>query len=218
MQLMTLHAAKGLEYPAVTMIGLEHGVLPHFRATQSIGEQATKDMEEERRLCFVGITRAMDQLMLTTSKFRSARGFSERTIPSHFLDELRGPGVVFSDQSDPFGGAEDDTEMHDFLGDGKGGDSPQIERPRQGKPIVSNRVPPFAAGVGGSSGVGRAAAKSQLASTGGFSAGDAVKHPQFGDGKVLAIYPGASPRITVQFKSAGTKTLVLEYARITKVR
>ena len=218
-QLMTLHAAKGLEYPAVTMIGLEHGVLPHFRATQSIGEQATKDMEEERRLCFVGITRAMDQLMLTTSKFRSARGFSERTIPSHFLDELRGPGVVFSDQSDPFGGAQDDTEMHDFLGDADSGYASRVDRPPAAGSVpapVSGRS--FVPNAGGSPGTGKSAVRGHAASTGGFSAGDAVKHPQFGDGKVLAIYPGVSPRITVQFKAAGIKTLVLEYARISRVR
>ncbi len=220
-QLMTLHAAKGLEYPAVAMIGLEHGVLPHFRATQSVGEQATKDMEEERRLCFVGITRAMDQLMLTTSKFRSARGFSERTIPSHFLDELRGPGVVFSDQSDPFGGAQDDADMHDFLGDADSGDASQLDRPRQAKSAPASATGrPFVPGSPLSAGAGRPPAKAQPTGvgTGGFSAGDAVKHPQFGDGKVLAIYPGTSPRITVQFKAAGTKTLVLEYARISKVR
>jgi hypothetical protein len=55
------------------------------------------------------------------------------------------------------------------------------------------------------------------ASVGGYTPGDLVRHPQFGDGKVLAVYPGTSPRVTVLFKAAGTKTLVLEYARITRI-
>ena len=90
--LMTLHAAKGLEFPAVAMIGLEEGLLPHMRARES--EAA---LEEERRLCFVGITRAMRRLLMTASKFRTQRGMSERTIPSRFLDELPREHVIISD-------------------------------------------------------------------------------------------------------------------------
>jgi DNA helicase-2/ATP-dependent DNA helicase PcrA len=90
--LMTLHAAKGLEFPAVAMIGLEEGLLPHMRARES--EAA---LEEERRLCFVGITRAMRRLLMTASKFRTQRGMSERTIPSRFLDELPKEHVLVSD-------------------------------------------------------------------------------------------------------------------------
>jgi len=240
-QLMTLHAAKGLEFPAVAMIGLEHGMLPHFRATQSVGEQATKDMEEERRLCFVGITRAMDRLLITRAAFRSARGFSERTIPSQFLDELRGSGVEFSDQADPFGDASDDHEMHDFLDGGSSGSASgrPPSRPVPGRPGSPGQPPRTgllgrsgnAAGSGGSGGssspAGRPAAGASSgglpapriggASVGGYTPGDLVRHPQFGDGKVLAVYPGTSPRVTVLFKAAGTKTLVLEYARITRI-
>ncbi len=81
--LMTLHAAKGLEFPVVAMIGLEEGLLPHSRAFDDESE-----MEEERRLCFVGITRAMQSLLLTHARYRTVRGMRERTIPSQFLREL----------------------------------------------------------------------------------------------------------------------------------
>jgi len=81
--LMTLHAAKGLEYPAVAMIGVEDGLLPHDRANSSDSE-----MEEERRLCFVGVTRAMQKLYLTHARYRTVFGQSNVTIPSRFFREM----------------------------------------------------------------------------------------------------------------------------------
>jgi DNA helicase II / ATP-dependent DNA helicase PcrA len=108
--LMTLHAAKGLEFPVVAMIGLEEGLLPHSRALSS-----EADLEEERRLCFVGITRAMEHAHLSAAKYRTIRGRSERTIPSRFLDELPREHVRVSDQSEAW---------EDFDGGfGGGGDS-----------------------------------------------------------------------------------------------
>jgi DNA helicase II / ATP-dependent DNA helicase PcrA len=81
--LMTLHAAKGLEFPVVAMIGLEEGVLPHSRARGNLDE-----MEEERRLCFVGITRAEQRLVLSKAAYRTIRGLRERTVTSPFLNEM----------------------------------------------------------------------------------------------------------------------------------
>ena len=83
--LMTLHAAKGLEFPVVAMIGLEEGVLPHSRARNSPDE-----LEEERRLCFVGITRAQEKLFLSRAYARTLMGRRERTVPSPFLKENAG--------------------------------------------------------------------------------------------------------------------------------
>jgi len=82
--LMTLHAAKGLEFPVVFVAGLEEGLLPHRRAL--VGD--LDELEEERRLCFVGMTRAMERLTLTQAQFRMIRGLTERTIASRFLSEL----------------------------------------------------------------------------------------------------------------------------------
>ncbi|HEV2295717.1 MAG TPA: UvrD-helicase domain-containing protein [Tepidisphaeraceae bacterium] len=81
--LMTLHAAKGLEFPLVAMIGLEEGILPHSRARESVNQ-----LEEERRLCFVGITRVQQKLILTKAAYRTIRGLRERTITSPFLNEM----------------------------------------------------------------------------------------------------------------------------------
>ncbi|HSZ56108.1 MAG TPA: UvrD-helicase domain-containing protein [Tepidisphaeraceae bacterium] len=81
--LMTLHAAKGLEFPVVAMIGLEEGILPHSRVREK-----PLEMEEERRLCFVGITRAQERLILSRAAVRTVRGLRGRTVPSPFLYEM----------------------------------------------------------------------------------------------------------------------------------
>jgi len=86
--LMTLHAAKGLEFENVFIIGLEHGILPHERSGEN-GE----DLEEERRLLFVGVTRAKTNLYISYARYRTVRGQTLRTIPSEFLFEL-GPGLM----------------------------------------------------------------------------------------------------------------------------
>jgi DNA helicase-2/ATP-dependent DNA helicase PcrA len=92
--LMTLHAAKGLEFPVVAMIGLEEGVLPHSRARQN-----PADLEEERRLCFVGITRAQQHLFLTQAAFRTIRGLRERTVTSPFLNEMPPEAMNVTDRT-----------------------------------------------------------------------------------------------------------------------
>ena len=90
--LMTLHAAKGLEFSVVVIAGLEEGLLPHMRAAES-----DRELEEERRLCFVGITRAKRHLLLTRAAVRTQRGLRQRTIDSQFLRELPAESVVTSD-------------------------------------------------------------------------------------------------------------------------
>ncbi len=89
--LMTLHAAKGLEYPAVAMIGVEDGLLPHDRANKDANE-----LEEERRLCFVGITRAEKSLFLSHARYRTVFGQTQPTIPSRFFKELPRQGGVIA--------------------------------------------------------------------------------------------------------------------------
>jgi len=103
--MMTLHAAKGLEFPVVAMIGLEEGCLPHARAR---GDQA--QMEEERRLCFVGVTRAQERLILAKAAYRTVRGLRERTVASPFLNEMSQPDLDVIDRAtaDSFNGDEDD--------------------------------------------------------------------------------------------------------------
>jgi DNA helicase-2/ATP-dependent DNA helicase PcrA len=110
--MMTLHAAKGLEFPVVAMIGLEEGCLPHSRARESATE-----MEEERRLCFVGITRAEERLILTKAQYRTIRGMRDRTVPSPFLMEMPGADIEITDRAgigSPSSGGYRPPEMPSF--------------------------------------------------------------------------------------------------------
>ncbi|MCC7407562.1 MAG: UvrD-helicase domain-containing protein [Phycisphaeraceae bacterium] len=93
--LMTLHAAKGLEFAAVAMIGLEDGLLPHSQSNQDLNE-----IEEERRLCFVGITRARRVLRMSHAKYRTIFGQTQPTIPSRFLRELPEEATQWEDRSE----------------------------------------------------------------------------------------------------------------------
>ena len=188
--LMTLHAAKGLEFPAVAVIGLEEGILPHFR-----GQESEAEMEEERRLCFVGVTRAMDRLLMTSARYRTIRGLSERMIESRFIDELRGEGVSLSDQS---GGLNQWTE-DEFVE--RGGAGPGRAQPRQ------------SSAEGGRTG-GGSGSRAGGGGSAPFRVGAKVRHPQFGPGEVEAVTAGSDARVRVRFPSVGTKTLVLAYARL----
>jgi DNA helicase-2/ATP-dependent DNA helicase PcrA len=187
--LMTLHAAKGLEFPAVAMIGLEEGTLPHARAFES-----ETDLEEERRLAFVGITRAMRRLVITSARYRTVRGSTERTIPSRFLDELKSEHIVTSDQSDAFAGPGyadqwDAVDADPYNADG----SPREPAPRRTAPTGPS-------------------------ADAAYPPGCRVRHPQFGVGTVRdASGRGSNAKIIVEFKGLGRKTLILEYARLTKI-
>jgi DNA helicase-2/ATP-dependent DNA helicase PcrA len=173
--LMTLHAAKGLEFNAVAIVGLEEGLLPHSRALDSLA-----DMEEERRLCFVGVTRAMERLLLTSARYRTHRGISERTIKSRFIEEF-GEGVAFSDLADGFERGEWDEASSDY-------------------------------DEWSSSGGGDPAESDELD---GLRKGVMVRHPRFGVGQVQSVLSrGANPRVQINFRDVGVKTIVLGYARL----
>ena len=234
--LMTLHASKGLEFPAVAMIGLEEGSLPHSRANESQSE-----LEEERRLAFVGITRAMQHLQISHANRRTIRGMSERMIPSRFLEEIGREHIIFSDQSDSYYDEEgmgeyDDAfsskpspsrsfragAFKDFRQDPQHkADLERIERAREQRRanVQPRRTISYSAPDRPS--INPGASKSS-ASTGNAAAaypqGCTVRHPQFGEGVVMKTTPGANARVVVEFKSVGRKTLVLEYARLTRVR
>ncbi len=234
--LMTLHASKGLEFPAVAMIGLEEGSLPHSRANESQSE-----LEEERRLAFVGITRAMKHLQITNANRRTIRGMSERMIPSRFLEEIGREHIIFSDHSDSYYddegmGEYDDAfsskpspsrsfrsgSFKDFKQDPKHkADLERIERAReqrlanvQPRRSMPKSAPPRPSINPG----GTAKSKSSAGDANAYPQGSVVRHPQFGEGVVMKTTPGANARVVVEFKSVGRKTLVLEYARLTRVR
>ncbi|MEE9129763.1 MAG: UvrD-helicase domain-containing protein [Phycisphaerales bacterium] len=168
--LMTLHAAKGLEYTAVAMVGLEENLLPHTRAAGN-----EMELEEERRLCFVGITRAKRHLQLSRAAVRTHRGLREPTMESRFLTELPSESIVYSDQSDALGDLDGDDDMPLGRLDG-------------------------------------------TAPCGEFPVGCVVRHPKFGLGRVEAVMPQVmGSKARVEFPTVGTKTLILEYAKLERV-
>ncbi|TVQ56952.1 MAG: ATP-dependent DNA helicase PcrA [Phycisphaerales bacterium] len=234
--LMTLHAAKGLEFDAVALAGLEEGLLPHSRSLEN-----PSDIEEERRLCFVGITRARRHLLISHAQMRTQRGFMERTISSAFLDELPADAVNTLDLAgDPYG-------FSDF--GATGGD---VEDDRGGWGRTSGgfgsarkkNFPPRSDGGGGARKrdaddpfiddvpaveYGSWTPKSPSASTsrpsgggggvaGQFPVGCTVRHPKFGIGRVEGLTPrpaGTSAR--VNFRGLGVKTLILQYAKLERI-
>lgn len=183
--LMTLHAAKGLEFPAVFIVGLEQGLLPHSRSANSPGE-----LEEERRLLFVGITRARRELYLSHCRVREFRGQRGATIPSCFLGELPEEAMAFRDCSDDAAGT-----------------SPSPRRRAEPRPGPSNtkgfRLMTAAELAGGPSPV----PADPLAA---FRMGAPVLHPQYGIGRIVAI-DGAGPnrKGRVAFTVGGERTFVL---------
>jgi DNA helicase-2/ATP-dependent DNA helicase PcrA len=203
--LMTLHASKGLEFPAAAIVGLEEGLLPHSRAQTSESE-----LEEERRLAFVGITRAQDHLLMTSADRRTIRGISERTIRSRFFSEIGREHVLVEDRARYSDSAYDDafddtptrraTERHDY-GIDKINEAREkrLARPVE-RPTISSTP-----------------ASRAPASAHEFEKGALVAHPQFGRGVVLSCTQGSNARVTVEFKGLGKKTLVLEYARLKRL-
>ena len=107
---MTLHAAKGLEFPVVFMTGLEEGILPHARVFDS---GKVDDIEEERRLCYVGITRAREVLFVTCASSRTQFGQIGYNLPSRFLDEM---GLMSGGLDTPAAPPADDTFYPDDIG------------------------------------------------------------------------------------------------------
>ncbi|MFG0330930.1 MAG: ATP-dependent helicase [Phycisphaerales bacterium] len=195
--LMTLHAAKGLEFPAVAIVGLEEGILPHSRARESEAE-----LEEERRLCFVGLTRAQQYLMLTCANTRSFRGIPEATIPSRFLDQLPEDDLEWVGERRP-------TYADDPWGGGDTGGTREIGSWRRSL-TGSTSAPATGPGPGGGGAGGR--------EDNPYPVGCRVRHPQFGVGEVESVTRASQhTRVRIRFQQAGVKTLITQYARLARI-
>ncbi len=163
-QLMTLHSAKGLEFPVVFLVGMEDGLFPSQRSVE-----AEDRLEEERRLAYVGITRAREKLVLCHAESRRLHGMETLARPSRFLAELP-------------------SELLDEV-------RPRVQVSR---PLGARH---FAA--------------TSLASSSPIKLGQAVRHPSFGEGVVVSAEgDGAHTRVQVNFDDAGSKWLVLAYAKL----
>jgi DNA helicase-2/ATP-dependent DNA helicase PcrA len=196
--LMTLHTAKGLEYPVVFVVGLEDGIFPHFSSLDD-----PEDLEEERRLAYVGITRARQHLALTHAWVRSLWGRTSYNIPSRFLAEIPADLVVDAGQLAGPRRREDRT----WTTGERLEDAPwELPRPARQEGDDGGRV------------IGRGApAREAPSMTGGhllgLTPGDEVVHDRWGPGRVLSVR-GEGDRATasVRFAGVGDKTLMLSMA------
>ena len=219
--LMTLHSAKGLEFPHVYLAGMEDGLFPSY---MTITSDDNEDLEEERRLCYVGITRAERELTLTCARRRMVRGETQYNKLSRFVKEIPMELIDTGNKK-----IEKETEI------------PVQNTYSHAKQAF--RAQPFAAQFGGygsgrasgtsgtAGGTGKGAGKqpfsalqkgSQLtAGKGGklsYGVGDRVRHVKFGEGTVLEIKEGGRDyEVTVQFDSAGVRKMFAMFAKLVKV-
>ncbi|MCM3271350.1 DNA helicase PcrA [Paenibacillus elgii] len=207
--LMTMHSAKGLEFPVVFIMGLEEGVFPHSRALMD-----NEELEEERRLAYVGITRAEEELFLTCARMRTLFGRTTANAPSRFLQELpqelletvrAGGGFSRGGAATPaWAGGE-----RRFGSAGGFGGAPA----QAGRTPVSFRGGPSAAAGGAAP---KAAAPAAQATD--FAMGDKVSHGKWGTGVVVAIKgSGDDTELQIAFPApVGVKRLLAKFAPITK--
>ena len=189
--LMTLHAAKGLEFPVVFMVGMEEGLFPHVRAQDDEDE-----LEEERRLCYVGMTRAQTRLILTSAARRRVFGEYKASDPSRFLEEI--PSALL--------------EVVDPMLSTPAPDPTTFGRPRRGR----RRNAPAADAhdeIQPDYGYDYENEDQSLIS---IRPGTRVRHPTFGVGTILTVEPlTGDMKLTVRFTDIGRKTIRAKYAKLT---
>ena len=204
--LMTMHAAKGLEFPVVFIVGMEDGVFPHSRTLMEPTE-----LEEERRLAYVGITRARERLCVTHAWTRSLFGQSQYNPPSRFLDEV--PKELFDRQGNVDSSIDSDRASYRARTDWAMGRVPEYrrrddesednswERNRERKVNAALRTP-----------------KPSNSQELGLRVGDDVRHATFGEGVIIDIKgAGDNAEVTIRFFDAGTKHLMLTWAPLEKL-
>jgi superfamily I DNA/RNA helicase len=231
--LMTLHSAKGLEFNLVFLIGMEEGLFPHSRAFNDPDQ-----MEEERRLCYVGMTRAMDQLVLSQARFRRRYGtdLPDASVPSRFLEEV--PPQLLDDLGSPrarraASGSEPVAAAahYNYEDEDQSADAESANRPAPRARTQTHRgggysgpkynsidnIAEFFASRGKKFPLTKMAAESSQAKAGkpALRPGQRVRHPKYGEGVVYRREgEGESAKITVQFPRFGLKKLVEKYAQL----
>ena len=205
--MMTMHAAKGLEFPQVFVVGMEEGLFPGNRA---MGDGA--EMEEERRLCYVAMTRAREKLTLTNARQRTLYGRTTPCMPSRFLNEIPEENMEWLSKPQPR--SESWEERDSDYGDRGYGSSYGGYGQRSAAPVVTRREPaePKAGALRSAAGASKAAPKA-AAPRMQIQAGETVEHDAFGRGLVLSVRAmGGDALVEVAFDSVGTKKLMLKMA------
>ena len=183
--LMTLHSAKGLEFPNVYLAGMEDGIFPGYMTI--VGDDP-QDMEEERRLCYVGITRAKKKLYLSAAKRRMMQGRTQFNKVSRFIDEIP-EQLLQLDSGVNFKEKRPDKALF------SSNRSNRFRKPYQAKSFTSTKMDTLP-----------------------YDVGDMVKHIKFGKGKVLEIVSGGRDyEVTVDFEKAGVKKMFASFAKQKKV-
>ena len=231
--LMTLHSAKGLEFPKVYLVGLEDGLFPSM---MSINSDDKTDMEEERRLCYVGMTRAKNELVITSARQRMVNGETRYCKPSRFLEEV--PGELLEEERlEPVLGSFGSRNNGDGAGGfGRSGISGEAGLPWNQPAPGNTRTSTFGKGynayASGASqplsgrgagspavnpGFGKAFTVQKAASL-DYGEGDRVRHIKFGEGTVKSIRDGGKDyEVTVVFDGAGQKKMFASFAKLKKV-
>ena len=228
--LMTLHSAKGLEFPKVYLAGMEDGLFPGMMAISS-GDRT--DLEEERRLCYVGITRAKKELVITAARKRMTHGETRYCKPSRFVEEI--PAELLKEErlepalgrergADGVGGYRFDSGEEGLPWNQPG--SGTVSTFGKGYNAYASKTAGFGtanAGVSGARGFGTTPGfgKSftvQKAASLDYKEGDRVHHDRFGDGTVKAIVDGARDyEVTVEFDTGGQRKMMACFAKLKKI-
>ena len=197
--LMTLHSAKGLEFPEVYLTGMEDGIFPSY---MTITSDDPTEVEEERRLCYVGITRAEENLTLTCARRRMIRGETQYNKVSRFLKEV--PTYLWASN--------------------RSVREPKVELPKQEAYLKAKQAfqsKPFGTNLYETNVFEKNPVKSfgiKAGSSIDYEVGDRVKHMKFGEGLVTNIVEGGRDyEVTVQFDNVGTKKMFASFAKLQKI-
>ena len=216
--LMTLHSAKGLEFPNVYLAGLEDGLFPSYMSITSDNSQA--EIEEERRLAYVGITRAKKNLTITSARVRMVRGQTQYGKVSRFVREI--PPELLSGKIYEPKTKEDPIEQSTFQKARKAFRTvPSYGGSGYGKEVGEGYGSTFRSSKATKPVYTKVENQRDFGSAGGalsYQVGDRVRHIKFGDGEVMAIVSGGRDyEVTVDFDKVGTKKMFATFARLQKV-
>ena len=212
--LMTLHSAKGLEFPVVFLVGMEEGIFPGYK---SISEP--KELEEERRLCYVGITRAKKNLFLTCSKQRTIFGSTSCNPISRFLKEI--PEELLDGYDEVFGENQENNRFEDSkyswtYGSKDNGNIKTYKIDKKEPVSAASNITGFAFRTAESflNSIGKKASNSNV-DLSQYKAGVRIFHKKFGEGTIRTVEPeGEDLKVDINFDKVGHKRLMAKYANL----